>query len=648
MTGNNRRPWTSPALFVALLMVGGFACGVILAQAPVQPAAPSPAASELIQQAQTVSVPIHAFNLTDASPVKDLQPPNLTLDVDGKPANFQLTRPWNQTINPKTGQAEDQPNMLIILPAGGPLDRNDIVNETIAGLKAAQISGWNISILDDSGNQTAYTRQLPLVISEMEKIGVESPQSTNLADWRHTAAVAIASMRDLPGRRVVLSLGDLFHEVVYQNYNQVYNAFEVNDVSTAARAAGVIIYAADSSKEIDSLRRFPAPYSLIGSGPWMLLSDDNLLDGWICGPVAGTLQQIRNDGMAAYDLDLHLTLKQMDGLPHSVSVTANRAHLVVNAPTFYMAPSLAQLQQLSLVSAPLRLALKNPLPNPASPLQLGTQMEYFPHPDGKTGTQVVSTGLFWTGTTPPPSPVELAEQFQQTTSGAKLATTVNRMDWYTQEPLWNTAIDVGPGDYRLNVAAADPTGKFTAGVFKDFSVAPTDPDETVRISSLVIGRSCVFMPPATPADSQQTQAQPPQTQSQTIDYLRAGNCSIQLEPSHSYSPQDVVWTLVRITPVGKLANRPVKDWKGDFILVDAKGSTLAKQPIHWLQGEDGSFVGTSAFQLGDPKLKLEDGEYAIVLTLRGPGIEQDYSEDAPFLVFGAGNNSNPAESRGHR
>ena len=128
-----------------------------------------------------------------------------------------------------------------------------------------------------------YTRQLPLVISEMEKIGVESPQSTNLADWRHTAAVAIASMRDLPGRRVVLSLGDLFHEVVYQDYDQVYNAFEVIDVSTAARAAGVILYSADSSKEIDSLRRFPAPYSLVGTGPWMLLSDNSLLDGWICG-----------------------------------------------------------------------------------------------------------------------------------------------------------------------------------------------------------------------------------------------------------------------------------------------------------------------------------------------------------------------------
>jgi hypothetical protein len=643
VNGNDRRPWIpSLALLAEMLMVAGFACGAMLAQAATQPAAPSAAASQLIEQAQTVSVPIHAFSLTDVAPVKDLQPPNLTLDVDGKPASFQLSRPWDKTVNPKTDQAEDQPNVLIILPAGGPLDRNDIVNETITALKSAPVSGWNISILDDSGHQTRYTRQLPLVLTELEKIGAEYPQSTSLTDWRHTAAVAIASMRDLPGRRVVLSLGDLFHEVVYQNYSQVYNAFEVVDVSTAARAAGVIVYAAESSKDVDSLRRFPSPYSLVGSGPWMLVSDNNFLDGWICGPVAAALQQIRNDGMAAYDMDLHVTTKEMDGLPHIVSVTPDRTHLIVNAPTFYMAPSLTQLQELSRASAPLRQALKHPVFDSNSPLQLGTQMEYFPHPDGKTGTQVVSVGLFWTGTTPPPSPMELVEQFQQTTTGFTPALTVNSMDWYAREPTWNTAIDIDAGDYRLKVAASDPTGKITAGLSKDFSVAPTDPNETVRISSLAIGRSCVFVPPATPDSGQQT---PPQAQSQPIDYLRAGNCSIQLEPSHSYSPQDVVWTLVRITPVGKWANRPVKDWKGDFILVDAKGSSLAKQPVHWIEGEDGSFVGTSAFQLGDPKLKLENGEYAIVLTLKGPGIEQDYSEDAPFLVFGAGN---VADSHGHR
>jgi hypothetical protein len=639
--GKHRQPWSQLLALLAGIFVGGAACCVLLAQTSIQHATTSLEASELVQQAQTVSIPIHAFSLSNAAPIKDLQPTDFTLDVDSKPANFQLSRPWSRTINPKTGQADDQPNMLIILPAGGPLDREEIVNETVAALKTAPIAGWNISILDDSGNETQYTHQLPLVISELEKIGVESPQSTNLADWRHTAAVAIASMRDLPGRRVVLSLGDLYHEVVYQGYNQVYNAFEVIDVSTAARAAGVILYSADSSKEIDSLRRFPAPYSLVGTGPWMLLSDNNFLDGWICGPVADTLQKIRNDGMAAYDMDLHVTLKQMDGLPHTVSVIANRKQMILNAPTFYMAPSLTQLQELSRASAPLRQALKNPPGNLDSPLQLGIQMEYFPHPDGKTGTQVVSTGLFWTGTTSPPSPMELAEQFQQTTTGFKLATTVNRMDWYAREPIWNTAIDVTAGDYRLNVAAADPTGKITTGLSKDFSVAPTDPDETVRISSLVIGRSCLFVP--TPA---QTEGQP--GESQSIDYLRAGNCTIQLEPSHSYSPQDVLWTLVRITPIGKLANRPAKDWKGDFTLVDARGSSLAKQPVHWLEGEDGSFVGTSAFQLDDPKLKLEDGEYALVLTLRGPGIEENYSEDAPFLVFGAGNGAEPAESHGHR
>jgi len=642
VTGRNCQPWTARfAMCFGIVIVGGLGCGAVFAQAPTQPAAPSPEASQLVQQAQTVAVPIHAFSLTDAAPVKDLQPPDLTLEVDGKPAEFQLSRPWYTTINPKTGQADDQPNMLIILPAGGPLDRNDIVNETIAALKTAPISGWNISILDDTGNQTAYTRQLPLVISEMEKIGVESPQATNLADWRHTASVAIASMRDLPGRRVVLSLGDLFHEIVYQGYNQVYNAFEVVDVSTAARAAGVILYSAEGSKEIDFLSRFPAPYSLVGSGPWMLLSDNNFLGGWICSSVADTLQKIQSDGMAAYDMQLHLTLKQMDGLPHTVSVTTKRKQLILNAPTFYMAPSLTQLQELSLASAPLRQALKNPRSNPDALLQLGTQMEYFPHPDGQTGTQVVSTGLFWTGTTPPPSPIELAEQFQQTTTGFKLATTVTHMDWYAREPLWNTSIEVTPGDYRLNVAAADPTGKITAGQSKDFSVAATDPDETVRISSLVIGRSCLFMPPPPQSDAQPSQSQP-------IDYLRAGDCTIQLEPSHSFSPRDVLWTLVRITPVGKMAHRPAKDWKGDFILVDEKGSKLAKQPVHWLEAEDGSFVGTAAFQLGDPKLKLEDGEYALAVTLKGPGIGEDYSEDAPFLVFGAGNGDESGSSHGHR
>ncbi len=641
MTGNNCQPWTARfALPFGIWILAGLAYAPAFAQAPAQPAPLSPEASQLVQQAQTVSVPIHAFSLTNAAPVKDLQPTDLTLDVDSKPASFQLSRPWSKTINPKTGQADDRPNMLIILPAGGPLDRNGIVNETIAALKTAPVSGWNISILDDSGNQSSYTRQLPLVISELEKIGAENPQSISLADWRHTAAVAIAGMRDLPGRRVVLSLGNLFHEVVNQGYGQAYQAFEVVDVTSAARAAGVILYSTEASREIDSLRRFPPPYSLVGTGPWMLVSDNNFLDGWICGSVTDTLQQIRNDGMAAYDLELHVTPKQMNGMPHIVSVTPNRKQIIVNAPTFYMAPSLTQLQELSRVSAPLREALKNPPSNPDAPLQLGTQMEYFPHPDGKTGTQLVSMGLLWTGTTPPPSPIEMVEQFQQSTTGFKLATTTSQMDWYAREPIWNTDIDVGPGDYRLNVAAADPTGKFTAGQSKDFSVAPTDSDEEVRISSLVIGRSCVFTPPPL-----QGQDQP--AQSHSINYLQAGNCTIQLEPSHSYSPQDVVWTLVRITPVGKLANRPAKDWKGEFDLVDTKGSRLAKEPLQWLEGEDGSFVGTSAFQLGDPKLKLEDGEYAIVLTLKGPGIEQDYSEDAPFLVFGAASPGS-AESHGHR
>jgi hypothetical protein len=636
--GKNRQEWATPfALFVGIFVAGRLCCGSVLAQTQTTP--PSPAASQLIQQAQTVSIPMHAFSQVNTSPITDLKPSDLTLDVDGKPANFQLSRPWSSTINPKTGQAEDQPNLLIILPLAGPLDRNDVINEAVSALKIAPPSGWNISILDDSGNQTAYTRQIPLVITELEKIGAVNPPPTDLVAWRNTACAAIASMRDLPGRRVVLSLGDLFHELVYQGYSLVYQNFDVRDVSNAARAAGVIIYSAESSREIEMLRRLPAPYSVVGSGPWMLVTDHDLLAGWISDTVADTLQQIRKDGMAAYDLDLYLDLKQMDGLPHTVSVTPRRQQMIVDAPTFYVAPDLAQLQELSLGSAALRQALKTPPTDTAAPLQIGTQVEYFPHPDGRTGTQIISTGLFWTPATPPPSQMEVAQQLEQSTTGLMVATIVRRMDWTSLEPVWNTAIDVSAGEYRLRVAAADRTGKITAGLATDFTVAPTDPDETVRISSLVIGRSCVFSPAPPQTDAQQPQ---------TIDYLRAGNCTIQPEPSHSFSPQDVLWTLVRITPIDKLAQHPSKDWKGGFVLVDAKGSKLAQEPIHWLVAEDGSYVGTTAFQLGDPKLKLENGEYAVLVTLRGPGIESDYSEDAPFLVYGAGGSAGTSSSRSQR
>lgn len=623
-----RQRWLSPLLLILGILAVGGVCASGLSQTGGQAnAQSSPSVSQVIQQAETVSIPIHVFSHANTSPIKDLQASDLKLLVDGKPANFQLSRPWSETVNPKTGQAEDMPNLLIVLPLAGTLDRNDVINETVYALKTAPPSGWNISILDESGNQTPYTRQIPLVIAELEKIGAEEPAPTNLPDWRHTLCVAIASMRDLPGRRVVLSLGDLFHEMVYQNYSLVYDAFEAVDVATAARASGAIVYSADSSREIEMLRRFPPPYSVIGSGPWMLLTNNgDLLAGWISGPVAETLQQIRNNRMAAYSMDLRLNPQQMDGLPHTVLVTSQRKQIILNAPTFYPAPSLSQLRELSTASAALRQALKNPASNPAASLQLRAQLEYFPHPDGKTGTQVVSAGLFWTPSTPPPTTLELGQQLEEAATGLMASTTVRRLDWNAPEPVWNTAIDVSAGDYRLRMAAADPTGKVTAGLTNDFTVAATDPDETVRISSLVIGRSCVFSPPEA------------QTEPRTIDYLRAGDCTIQPEPSHSFSPQDVLWTLVRITPVGKLEHRPAKDWKGDFVLVDARGSKLAQEPIVWLgPAQDGSYVGTTAFQLANTKQKLEDGEYAVLLRLKGPGIEPNYSEDAPFLIYGAPN-----------
>lgn len=636
MTGKIRRRWTTSSVALSSCMI---VAGLLNLEAAAQAGPSSEAASQLVQQAQTLHLPIHVFSHSDGSPIADLQPSDLSLTVDGKPRTFQLSRPWQRTVSPAAAPVdrpvggitdtsptptEDRPNLLIIVPLASPLDRNDAINEAVVALKTTPPSGWNISILDDSGNQTAYTRQLPRVITELEKIGAQRPAPTDLATWRSTATLAIASMRDLPGRRVVLSLGDIFHEVMYQGGNPVYDNFEATDVSTAARNVGAVIYAAESSHEINIVRLVYPHYSTVGSGPWMLLSQTGQLAGWLTSPVSDTIQKIRGDGMAAYDMDLNLEPKQMDGLPHLLSVTTQRQNAMVDAPAYYIAPSLAQLQDLSRVSESVRQALQHPPSDASAPLQLATQLEYFPHPDGKTGTQLISTGLFWTKDTPPPPQLEMAQQLEQIDTGFMIGTLVGRMEWSFAGPTWNTAMEVLPGTYKLRVAAAAVTGKITAGLTTSFTVAPPDRDEGVRISSLVIGKACVFSP------LPETGAQP-----QAIDYLRAGNCTLQLDPSHFFSPQDIVWTLVRITPVGKLTGHPSKEWKGSFLLVNIRGSKLAEVPIRWLSASDGSLVGTTAFSLDNPKLKLVNGAYAVLLKLKGPGIEPDYEEDAPFLLYGA-------------
>ncbi len=578
---------------------------------------------EFIQQAQMFHIPLHAIYRDTTLPVKDLTGSNISLDVDGQPHPFQLSRPWANTINPKTGQAEDRPNLLIILPLDGPLNRKDALNEAINDLSKEPDLGWNISILDDSGDQTPYTRDLKSVIADLKRIEDESPDNADLAGWRTTAALAIASMRDLPGRRVVMSLGDIYHEMVIEQGELVYENFAVDDIATAARNAGAVIYAAESFTEIGNLRGLTPYYSVTGNGPWLLLTRNGHVAGWISNSVSDTVQEIRNDGMGAYNLDLHLSLKQMDGQLHVVSVTARQAGVILDAPPFYVAPSLAELRQLANLSPALRNALHHVPAAGSSPLQMATQLAYFPHADRKSGTQIATTGFFWSGTTPPPPQLDTALQLDQPSSGFIAYTTTGVLQWSSTQPVWNLALNVGPGAYTLRVAAGDAAGKITAGTETPFTVEPTT-DEPVLISSLVLGKSCLFAPPPAEATTEPTMA----------DFLRAGNCELQPDPSHYFSPQDIVWTLLRITPTGKLATRPSKDWKSSFIMIDAKGSKLAEERAQWLPGEDGSLVATAAFPLENPKLKLQNGQYAIVFQLKGPGIEDGYEQNSPFIVYG--------------
>lgn len=567
---------------------------------------------EWMQQAQTLSIPLVAYDRKTLQPVQNLAAGDLQLQVEGKAREFQLQ------------QAPAAPaNMLIILPFGGFQPRRAAVDQAIDALNKGNLAGWNISILDDAGNQTAYTRNGNEVKEQLQAMSVASPVPVSPDEWRTTASLAIAGMRDLSGRRVVLTLGDIFHTVFTGHDGQLYEAYAVTDVADAARNAGAIIYAAESAGDLDTLHQLAPNEELAGSNPWLLTMRNSAIAGWICDSVADTLKKIQQDGSGFYEMRLHLEPAQMDGQVRPLDVRAQNVAVLLQAPGTYVAPDRKRLQLFSTMPAALREALQSPGGTQTeTPLELETQLAYFPHADGKTGTQVVTTGYFWNAETPPPAQMTTALQLQQTRSGFIADTITGQLHWTATAPVWTENLNVEPGAYILRVAAADATGKISGSVETPFTVA-SSAGEPVLASSLVLGKACTFVPPQEPVPGHPD----------AVDILRAGNCEMHPDPTHYFSPEDVLWTLVRVTPTGKLAGRPAKDWKASFALLDADGNRVMEEKASLIDAGGGSYAATTAIALSNPKLKLTNGQYAVGFQLKGPGIDEDMVQVVPITIY---------------
>lgn len=612
---------SSIGLVVIVAVIAGMSCSI-----PAVAQSTSPGSdAETARQAQTVSIPLTAIARDTLHPVDHLTESGLRVDIDGKPVSFELSRPVGAAHPAEAGASESPLNLLLILPLAAPVDRSQVLDQAIEEFSRERQPNWNVSILDDSGAQTGYTHDMKAVVGELKQIRQESPGSVDLHDWRVNAALAIAGMRDLPGRRVVLTLGDIFHMVAFADGELVMNNFEIADVAAAARQAGAMIYAAGSSGEVEALQHLSPQYSVLGTGPWLLVAQSGQIAGWITGSIPDAMAAILRDAAGHYEVILRLKPEQMDGRPHTVFVATSQHGVLLHAPPDYIAPNLARLKALANVSPALRTALENPSGVPASsPLVLATALAYFPHPDHKTGTQIATTGFFWTGDGAPPADLQTALELEMPMAGLILQTTIGELHWSTPKPVWSVSMEVVPGIYQLNVAAAERKGSLSAATTNPFTVAPNT-NEEVLVSSLVLGKHCIFAP-AAPAGGTAV--------SESVDYFRAGECRLRPDPSHYYSPSEVVWTLVRVTPTGKVAKRSPDDWKGEFSIVDADGHRIARESVHWLPAADGSMVASAAFSLNDPKLKLSNGEYDVVFKLKGPEVERDFQEDAAFTVYG--------------
>ncbi len=99
---------------------------------------------ELVQRAQTVHIPLTAVDRQTVTAIRNLTESDFSLDIDGQPRPFQLSKPWENTVNTNTGDAQDLPYLLIVLPLGVPLDRKQVLNRAIADLSRQPHLNWNI------------------------------------------------------------------------------------------------------------------------------------------------------------------------------------------------------------------------------------------------------------------------------------------------------------------------------------------------------------------------------------------------------------------------------------------------------------------------------------------------------------------------
>ncbi|HEX4020281.1 MAG TPA: hypothetical protein VHX63_03975 [Acidobacteriaceae bacterium] len=629
-----RRIRISHVAIGCFLLIAGIA-GAQSRQAQTQPVgAPELVVqAQLVRQAQQVHIPVNVFH-ADTSPAGSLTTSDFQLSVDGKPQTFQLARsgenlasnsaPDSTPGNNQAGHAASHLNLLLLLPNSRIGRRKAVLKQAIRYFNGiSSLHDWNVSIFDDSGHQSAYTSNIVQLRKDLH--AVEKLDPDNFADnpvsWRDNAIFSIENMRQLPGRRVAIALGDVFHQAAMDEDSHIFSAFDAVGVADAGRFSGAVVYASENFKKGIPADELAPRNHVAGTGPWILLNRQNRVEGWMTTSFLKAVQMVQQTQSASYDLQITLTPQQMDGRPHRISVRLLDSKLLWSAPPFFVAPDLSQIKILASAPEYLRNALHSPISS--SSLNIVPRLDYFPQASKSEGTQVVSLSFYWNKPTPPPRQLQLLGEVTNTNFGYKQSVFRDTVPWNQSNSVWKLMVTVIPGSYILRVAAADNSGKIVTSEAYPFTVDPIH-GEQVLISSLVVGKTCRFVPPVAPG--QQKAAAP-------INVLQAGHCLVEPDPIGDFSPQEVVWTLVRMTPTGRFKSNPTSVWVGSLTIRNANGKFEAEQPVHWMNGGNGSYVASAAFPLASDKLK--DGKYAVVLELRGPGLGDEFEEVSPFIVYGA-------------
>ena len=539
---------------------------------------------------------------------------------------------------PIPGSAGDRKSVdtfiLLMIPPMEPSGYSLAIKSALAATTDLSLCSCATSILGPTGELTSFLTDQSELRTVLEHVKHQTVQANYRSTWLPKAHQAIQELSELPGHHIILAATDFDSSIERLGRNPWPIKINPSNMVGDALRARASVYTIDTSGP-GTVVPFGAAadadqYSASGPALAAMLTNSTTQLGVLHGQVLATatdtggqfensfkkaVQQIDRDNKGYYSVTFKPQQQDLDGSWHHISVTGRSTALLILSPRYYHA-SLSELaSDASPIPHPLIQAVQGG--KELSDLVITEQLWLFP--DGRRdGAYSLPFAVTIAPKSLPrsASPIQLYARLENVTFGLQVAT------WNVALPLneshearWQQEVNVGPGIYKLQIAALNAESGALGYKETPFWVHSVE-NQPIAASSILLSRDC------------QISTEPGERRRISDPIDREDGCHPKLEPEGRFREGDQIHLLLRLYPENdSLQQSFLRNWTA-HILIDNNDLRDAN-PLTIKQAEVRGLVVTSIFTPSGVNAK--PGLHNVAVVFEGPN-KQRFLVETKFVI----------------